>query len=173
MESAAYIVFSIILYMVYVSIGAKIIYFLFFTDRFVRGEITEKQSPELAGKKYILYSQIFCVTKGIICENSDVEEFFRAKNNKIISPETFGQISQNKTRLILARIFWILSMIVNVLKMIGMFILNILKTILPVLGKMTGMDAATVNRQRRHAYNELLFHHPDSLSEYDKQWLNM
>ena len=57
--------------------------------------------------------------------------------------------------------------------LIGMFILNILKTILPVLGRMTGMDAATVNRQRRHAYNELLFHHPDSLSEYDKQWLNM
>lgn len=105
----------------------------------------------MAGRRYIVYSQILFVTKGIICENSDVEEFFRAKNKKIISPDEFGQISQNKTRLILARIFWILSMLVNVLKMIGMFILNILKTILPVLGRMTGMDAATVNRQRRHA----------------------
>lgn len=173
MESMAYIVVNIIIYIVYVSIGAKIIYFLFFTDRFVQGEITEKQSPELAGKRYIIYSQNFFVTTGIICENSDVEEFFREKNKKIISLDDFVRVSQNKTRLILARIFWILSMLVNVLKMIGIFIFNILKTIFPILARMTGMDAATVNRQRRHAYYELLFHHPDTLSEYDKQWLNL
>ncbi len=42
---------------------------------------------------------------------------------------------------------------------------------MPAFAKITGMDRGTVNYQRRRAYEELLYHGYDNLSEYDKNWL--
>lgn len=77
MESSAPLWFSIIIYALEVSVVAKILYLSFFTDRIKQGQISEKQSPELAGKRFLVYSQIILVPKAYICEYTDLAEYFR------------------------------------------------------------------------------------------------
>lgn len=171
MESNAYIVFSIIYVVAEVSIAAKILYFLFFQDRLTYGEITEKQSPTLAGKRYIVYSQIIFLTKGYICETPEVEEYFRSKNKKVLSQEDFEKLANNKARKIISMLLWGLGIIVTILKIFLLFIWNLIKKCIPYFAKMVGMDADTIKRNKRNAYLNSLYHHPDSLSKEDKEWL--
>ncbi len=173
MESTLYVVLGIIIYTSYVSIGAKIIYSLFFKDRITQGEITEKQSPELAGKRYLSYSQILFSNKGYICEDSDVEEYFRSKNKKILSVEEFEKLTQNKVRKTISIILWVLSILINIIEMILLAIWNLIKRLIPSVARMAGMDKGLINMQRKKAYDNLIYHGYDHLSESDKTWLNM
>ena len=171
MESHVPIWFAIIVYALEVSIAAKILYVVFFKDRIRQGELSDKQAPELAGKRFLVYSQIVFLTKAYICEDPALVEYFKAKNKRVISEAEFEQLANNKPRKIISRILWILAMIESVLKMIVLIIWNFIKQFIPMFAKMTGMDSATVNYQRRRAYEELLWHGYDNLSESDKNWL--
>ena len=171
MESSAPLWFSVIIYALEISVAAKILYVIFFKDRFTQGEITEKQSPELAGKRYLVYTQIVFVTKAYICEDPALVEYFKSQNKKVVLPEDFGQVCSGKVRRVISTILWALSLIESVLKMMALAIWNFIKQYIPMVAKMTGMDRDTVNYQRKRAYEELLYHGWDNMSEYDRNWL--
>lgn len=171
MESSAPLWFAIIFYAIEISVAAKILYVIFFKDRITQGEISEKQSPELAGKRFLVYSQIVFVTKTYICEDPALVEYFKANNKKVISESEFEQVASGKIRKIISRILWVLSMIETFLKMIIIVIWNFIKKVLPWFTKMTGMDRDSINYQKRRAYEELLYHGYNSLSDSDKNWL--
>ena len=162
MESSAPLWFAVIIYALEISVAAKILYVIFFKDRLSQGQISEKQSSELAGKKFLVYSQIVFIPKAYICEDP-----------ALISEAEFPQVASGKVRRIISRILWVLSLIESFLKMIVIVIWNFIKKILPMFTKMTGMDRDTINYQKRRAYEELLYHGYDNLSESDKSWLTV
>ena len=173
MESSAPLWFAIIIYALEISVAAKILYVIFFKDRLSQRQISEKESSELAGKKFLVYSQIIFMPKTYICEDPDLIEYFKSSSKKVISEAEFEQVASGKVRRIISRILWVLSLIESVLKMIVVVIWNFIKRFLPMFAKMTGMDRDTVNYQRRRAYEELLYHGYDNLSESDKNWLTI
>lgn len=153
-----------------ISSVAKIIFSVFFTDRVYEGTLSSKQSESLAGKKFFTYSQILFVPKGIVCENSEVEDYFRSKNKKVMSYEEFEQETHNQTRYRISMIIYVLSILINIV--IGILLLiwqKLIRPMLKVIGFTKDSPYQVINRKR--AYFKLRYSGWTSLSENEKTWL--